>query len=254
MIPSLYVGTVTHQRALPKKHRFRYPLFMWFFNLAELDTLPRLGHWFSPAAKRQDHRPALYRFHRADYYGSTTQPLAEAIKERMAELTGEPISGEVYGLINVRALGLYFSPVNFYYGYDRQGDLSHFLAEVSNTPWNERHQYCHLVTNGNLAPKHQKTFYVSPFNPVDQRYRWQLTPPGPTVSVQIEVNDRRGHIFVAKLALKRMPLDLPTVRWQILKKPVMPAAVIVGIYWQALKLYLKGVPYIPYRQERDEKI
>ncbi|PIE56039.1 MAG: hypothetical protein CSA34_06410 [Desulfobulbus propionicus] len=80
--------------------------------------LPRLGRWFSPAVKKQDPSWALCRFYRNDYYGSAAQPLAAAIKERMAELTGEPVSGEVYGLLNMRTLGLYFSPVNFYYGYD----------------------------------------------------------------------------------------------------------------------------------------
>ncbi len=238
MNPSLYVGTVAHERVLPKKHRFCYRFFMWFFNLAEIDILPRLGRWFSPMAKERDPCWALYRFHRNDYYGSAAQPLATAIKGgRMAELSGETVSGEVYGLINMRTLGLYFSPVNFYYGYDRQGKLSHFLAEVANTPWNERHQYCHLVADGNLTPEHEKTFHVSPFNPINQRYRWQFTPPGRDLSVQIKVDDKRGHIFTATLALQQMPLDL----------------VIAGIYWQALKLYSKGVPYIPYRQKRDEK-
>ncbi len=250
MIPALYVGTVAHERAFPKRHRFRYRFFMWFFNLTEIDTLPRIGRWFSPQAKEGDRRWALYRFDRKDYFGSAERPLAMAIKERMAELTGEQVSGDVYGLMNVRTLGLYFSPVNFYYGYDREGNFSHFLAEVANTPWNERHQYCHLVTDGNLTPEHKKTFHVSPFNPIDQRYRWQFTPPGRNLLVQIQIDDERGHIFTATLALERMPLDLATVRQQLGRKPVMPLFIIAGIYWQALKLYTRGVPYVPYHQEK----
>jgi uncharacterized protein len=243
MESALYVGTISHQRSVPQKHRFSYPFFMWFLNLDRLNQLPPLGRWFSTS------RFALSRFHRPDYYGDKTISLADAIRERMEKLTGYQVEGEVCGLMNMRTLGLYFSPVNFYYGYDQEGGLSHFLAEVSNIPWNKRHQYAHYLGSGQRAPENSKEFHVSPFNPMRQHYRWQIQPPADQALVQIDVDDNRGHIFTARLELNRKPLDLQTVRKEIIKKPAMTLSIIAGIYWQALKLYIKGVPYVPYNKE-----
>jgi len=240
---ALYVGRVSHQRFLPRAHRFSYPFFMWHLNLDRLDELPELKPWFAKTGL------ALSRLRRSDYLGPADQPLAFSVKEKMAKLTGLPVTGEVTGLLNLRTLGLYFSPVNFYFGHDQGGRCSHLLAEVSNTPWNERHYYGFYLADGEQQPTHPKAFKVSPFNPVDQHYRWQIQPPGETARIVIEVSDSRGRVFSAQLHLERRPLSQPAVRRQLLRRPVMTAAVIGAIYWQALKLYLKGVPYIPYRKE-----
>lgn len=243
MKSSLYVGTIGHRRQIPREHRFKYPFFMWFLNLDELDQLPSLGRWFSTS------KWALSRFHRPDYHGDPEIPLADAIRKRMEELTGQPVPGQVYGLMNMRTLGLYFSPVNFYYGYDREENCTHFLAEVANIPWNERHQYGHYLGGNQHNPDNPKEFHVSPFNPLNQHYSWQIVPPVETVSVQIKVDDERGHIFKAQLDLKRRPLTLKSVRRELFKKPAMTISMVAAIYWQALKLYIKGVPYVPYEKE-----
>ena len=240
---SLYVGTISHQRSLPRQHQFSYPFFMWYLNLEQLDQLPAMGKWFSTSSW------ALSRFNRSDYYGSPEIPLAAAIKQRMQELTNHPVQGSVFGLMNMRTLGLYFSPVNFYYGFDANDQLSHFLAEVSNTPWNERHQYCHYIQDNNLEPDNDKKFHVSPFNPMNQHYQWKFNTPENQLNVTIKVDDERGHLFTASLRLEQRALTLQTVRKELLKKPVMTAYIVSRIYWQALKLYLKGVPYGPYKKE-----
>lgn len=243
MNPALYIGTIAHRRRIPVDHTFQYPFFMWFLNLDELDALPELGRWFSQK------RWAMSRFHRPDYYGDPAVPLADAIRKRMEELTGKPVKGQVCGLMNMRTLGVYFSPVNFYYGYDDRGTLSHFLAEVSNIPWNERYQYGHYVVDGELSPDHPKEFHVSPFNSQDQHYSWQLRAPGSEVSVQLQVSDERGHIFTAMLGLTRHPFKLEVVRARLLRKPAMTLSIVAGIYWQAFNLFRKGVPYVPYKKE-----
>jgi uncharacterized protein len=243
MKSAIYVGRITHRRHIPRAHGFGYPFFMWFLNLDELDRLPPLGRWFSAR------KWALSRFHRPDYLGNPAEPLGDSVRRRMAELTGRPVTGKVCGLMNMRTLGLYFSPVNFYYGFDSRGQFTHFLAEVSNIPWNERHHYGHFVADGHLTPSHPKAFKVSPFNPIDQHYRWRIDPPGDSIGVALEVHDRRGHVFDARLELERRPLDLESVRQVLLGKPVMTAFVVAGIYWQALRLFLKGIPYVPYQKE-----
>lgn len=243
MNSALYVGSIAHKRRIPVEHTFQYPFFMWFLNLDELDQLPSFGRWFSTK------KWAMSRFNRPDYYGDPQKKLADAIRSRMEELTDKPVTGQVCGLLNMRTLGVYFSPVNFYYGYDDNGDFSHFLAEVSNIPWNERHQYAYYVRDGLLTPDHPKEFHVSPFNDENQHYSWVLREPGSDVSVQLDVHDKRGHIFTAALGLKRHPLNLQSIRAQILRKPAMTMSVVAGIYWQAFNLFRKGIPYISYNKE-----
>jgi uncharacterized protein len=243
MKSAIYVGEIAHQRNLPKVHRFRYPFFMWFLNLDELEGLPNLGRWFSVQ------HWAISRMRRSDYLGDPQQSLADAVRARMQELTGHPVTGQVCGLMNMRTLGLYFSPVNFYYGFAGDGRFTHFLAEVSNTPWNERHHYAYHVADGQYEKMQKKAFQVSPFNPLQQQYRWRIGPPGSTVGVSITVSDDRGEIFEARLRLERQQLDKATVCRLLLKKPIMTAFVVGGIYYQALKIYLKGIPYVPYEKE-----
>jgi uncharacterized protein len=243
MNSALYVGSIAHRRHIPREHHFQYPFFMWFLALDQLHRLPELGRWFSPTFW------ALYRFRRNDYLGDPAISLADAVRGRMAELTGRRVEGEVCGLLNLSSLGLYFSPVNFYYGYDAHGQLSHFLAEVSNIPWNERHQYAHFLGDGAREPKHAKEFHVSPFNPIDQRYAWRIEEPGETLAISLNVEDHRGRIFEARLRLNRQPLTRRTVRHQLLRKPVLTAFIVAGIYYQACRLFLKKVPYIPHPKE-----
>ncbi len=239
----LYTGIIKHERYLPKEHKFAYPFFMWLLNLDEIHHLPDLGIWFSPR------RFALSRFRRSDYLGNPETPLHVAVKQRMEQLTGQKVQGPVYGLLNLNSLGIYFSPVNFYFGYDSTGHCSHFLAEVSNTPWNERHHYSFMLDNGSSHVTHDKQFHVSPFNPDKQIYHWAITPPGDSLAIDIAVDDERGHVFKAILRLSYAPLTLKTVRQQLLKKPVMTGLTLLGIYWQALRIYLKKIPYVPYQKE-----
>lgn len=243
MESAIYVGEIAHQRYLPKVHSFRYPFFMWFLNLDELEVLPDLGRWFSTQ------QWAISRMRRSDYLGDPQLPLADAVRARMLELTGHSVTGQVCGLMNMRTLGLYFSPVNFYYGFAGDGRFTHFLAEVSNTPWNERHQYAYHVADGHYELTQSKAFRVSPFNPLQQQYRWRINPPGETIGVTISVSDGRGEIFEARLHLARQQLAINTVRPLLLKKPIMTAFIVAGIYYQALKIFVKGIPYVPYEKE-----
>ncbi|HBH28497.1 MAG TPA: DUF1365 domain-containing protein [Desulfofustis sp.] len=242
MNAALYTGTVTHNRFIPKKHGFSYRFFMWFLNLDRIDQLPDVGRWLS------SRRFALTRYYRPDYFGDPTEPLHISVKNRLHELTGTPVTGDVYGLLNLRSLGLYFSPVNFYFGYNTKAECTHLLAEVSNTPWNERHCYGHVLA-GDDGPNHPKVFKVSPFNPVNQHYRWYIEAPSKTLRLGIHVSDERGHVFTAGLNLIRRPFEPAVVKRYLLKKPVMTAFMLTAIYWQALKLYCKKVPYVPYQRK-----
>ena len=243
MNSAIYAGQIGHHRFIPKEHRFRYPFFMYYLDLSEIDELENFAPWFSTK------KWAMSRFRRQDYLGDPTISLKDAIRKRMEELTKKPVEGRICGLMNMSSLGLYFSPVNFYYGFDQSENTSHFLAEVSNIPWNKRHHYAYFLGNSDGTQHQKKQFHVSPFNPIGQSYRWHISTPGKQLEVGLDVDDQRGHVFEARLQLSRHPLTRKNLRRFLIRKPVMTASIVFGIYYQALRLYIKGVPYIPPPEE-----
>ncbi|MCP3701636.1 MAG: DUF1365 domain-containing protein, partial [Alteromonas sp.] len=135
---AIYKGKVYHQRFKPTQHKFDYDIYLFWLKLEsnELETLSSSLKRFSAYNK------ARVRFKREDYLGDPSLPLDQAVIDRMTELNGgKTLQGDVFMLGQLRMWGLYFSPVNFYYLRNAEGKYTHMLAEVSNTPWNERHHY-----------------------------------------------------------------------------------------------------------------
>jgi DUF1365 family protein len=157
----------------------------------------------------------------------------------MSELEGTQLNGEIYMLGQLRTLGLYFSPVNFYFLRQAgQMQYSHMLAEVSNTPWGERH--CYLV-NMKHQSDNEKALHVSPFNPLDMQYQWKIAQPNNRFSMRLSCIKDEKH-FEAGLSLTKQPLTTKTLQAALIKVPSFTIKSLIGIYWQALKLFIKGAP------------
>lgn len=237
MQSALYTGKVFHARHVPKKHSFSYSIFLFWLDLDEISDIEQQVSGFSASGW------SPVRFRRTDYLDDNSDSLKENALSRMSELAGRRLEGKVFLLGQLRLWGLYFSPVNFYYLLQPNGSYSHVLAEVSNTPWNKRH--CYLV-DLETQEDCQKAFHVSPFNPMDMLYRWNIAQPGQQLTLNLSCIKQTRH-FDANLQLKKQPLNSKTLFYVMLSIPSMTVKTVLGIYWQALKLFLKRMPVYPHR-------
>jgi len=242
----VYEGSVAHRRFGDVEHGFRYSQSMVFLDLDELPgALDAHPLW---SARRR----AVAHFRREDYLGDPATPLAQAVRDLVAQRLGERPEGPVRLLTNVRTFGHCFNPVSFYYCYAPGGEtLRAVVAEVTNTPWGERHSYVMEVAGepgegSVVSDSFEKVFHVSPFMGMDHRYEWRLVVPGEKLVAHIESHRAGEKVFDATLTLSRRPLTRAALTRVLLRYPAPTLRGSARIYAQALRLKLKGARYFPH--------
>lgn len=250
MNSAIYAGWVRHRRRGPVGNSFRYEAFLVYLDLAELSDVFRGRLLWSTS------RPAPAWFRRRDHLGDPAVPLDEEVRALVHERTGTRPSGPVRLLTNLRYWGYCMNPVSFYYCFAPDGErIDAVVAEVHNTPWNERHCYvfprsASRSDGRRLRFVFPKEFHVSPFMGMDQHYDWSLTPPGDRLHVHMENHEAGAKRLDATMALSARPVTGPNLARALLSHPFVTGKVMAAIYWQALRLWWKRLPFFPHPRHR----
>ncbi len=234
---AIYLGRLTHCRHAPKRHAFSYRLYMLYLDLDELGSLRP-----SPLFGIEAARPLSFR--RRDYLGRPDRLLKDAVLDEVERALGFRPAGPVRLLAHVRAFGYVFNPVAFYYCFDAAGrSVQAIVAEITNTPWGERHRYVIAAEGRGATARFAKAFHVSPFFPMAQSYAWRFSEPGARLAVGMTSEQEGRKVFSARLALRRRPLSQLQLAKVALSLPLIGWQVHAAIYLQALRLWLKGTPF-----------
>ena len=225
-------------------------LFMMYIDLSELPKL------FEKRWLWSSNRFSLAWLQRKDHYGKPGVTLEESIRQLVQKETGNRPRGPIRLLTHFRYFGYAFNPVSFYYCFDEtDSHVETIVAEVNNTPWNEQH--CYVLSDrqnkGNARNKRYqfaKDFHVSPFMEMNLDYDWRFVQPDDHLNVHM-VNrhkDNKGNkkVFDATMVMKRQPITAINLAKVLVQFPFMSGKVIVSIYYQALKLWLKKTPFHPH--------
>lgn len=238
----LYSGSVKHYRTRPKRHVLGYRLFLFWLDLAEIDSLASKFKVFSR------NRFNLFSFYDADF-GVPGKSLSDFVNNELAKagVSGPPVRVQL--LCSTRMLGYSFNPISVFYCFDDADNLYATVYDVHNTR-GERHTYA-LATNNNIdsdwiEQRCDKAMYVSPFVPAEMSYRFGLKRPAKRLVLSIKVRDGLGTMVGASLQGTRSEITNSLLLRNFFTFPLMTLKVIVGIHYEALKLWLKGVQWFKY--------
>ena len=245
----LYVGQVRHRRFTPKAHQFSYKLFMMYLDLSELPSVfDRFWLW-------SIEKTNIASFRRKDHLGDKKLPLDISVRNHIEQETGRRPQGSVRLLTHLSYFGFRFNPVSLYYCYDLDGkNIEFIVAEVNNTPWGE--QYCYVLDSRDNQSNtdhsdikfyryhENKHFHVSPFMPMDIQYDWRFSTPGDLLSVHMENQQHSKKVFDATLKLKKREMTRKNLALALIQFPMITMKIVLAIYYQALLLWLKKIPFV----------
>ncbi|MDX2378331.1 MAG: DUF1365 domain-containing protein [Acidimicrobiia bacterium] len=240
-------GTVQHERARPTVHRFERPVTMIWIDPDRPDDL------FGRHALWSAHRRAPVRFDRSDY-GAPFDDRSLALQARcdLAPLVGDAPVGPVRMLTQPRSYGWLFNPLTLYFvwGRDATSDPVGVVAEVSNTPWKERHRYP-VALDGSLESSFEKVMHVSPFLGLGMRYDLRIAASRNRLQIAVDVVEHEAESDASDVPILRTFLDLGrepgttrVLSRAMLRQPFPTHRVSAAIHVEAAKLWAKGVPLV----------
>ena len=223
---------------------------MTYFDISKVESLLPDSFLFKV------NKPALVSYYRSDYHGDTKLTLDESVRKTVKEQTGRNLEGPIRLLTHLRYFGYCFNPVSFYYCFDKSDKkLEMIMAEVTNTPWNERH--CYFITakkNRSFRQELKKQFHVSPFWDMDHDYDWYFSDVSDSISVNMINYKEAKKVFDATLSLTvSKKLTNLNLFLSVLRFPFSTLMVYLRIHYQAFKLWVKGATFYDHPKYEENK-
>lgn len=235
---ALFLGEVMHVRSRPRRHRLHYHVFSLLLDFDELNALSGASRLFGY------NRRAILSFWDTDHGDGSAGALRDWVEAQLREAGRLEDGMSIQVLCYPRIFGYVVNPLTVYFCYAAGGALRAILYEVCNT-FGERHTYVIPVEDGATGPVRQgcaKELYVSPFMPMSCFYRFHIEPPDDRVLVRIDESDAEGLLLVASFSGRREPLSDRALLRALIRYPLMTLKVTVGIHWEALRIWWKGIP------------
>ncbi len=233
-------GDVVHKRLRPTRHAMRYRVFSLLIDVDRIDEAVRDCVWFS------HDRFNLLSLRTRDFGDGRADDLA-ADARRMFTQAGHVTDGcRVLLLAYPRVLGFAFNPLSVFLLLDADERLRAVIYEVSNT-FGERTRYvvnAGASHDGVYAQSTDKTLYVSPFTPRRGQYSFRIAIDDQRVLVAVLLRDDKGALLKTRFVGFSRPLTSAAAAAVVAAYPLLALKVVVGIHWEALKLWCKGVPLV----------
>jgi len=247
----LYAGQVYHRRVRPRQHKLRYSVFTLLLDLSEIDVLANRLWLFS------HNRFNLFGFYDRDFGDNRDERLTDYIARKLICSGIHTKPTRVLLSCYPRVLGYVFNPLSLFYCLDSQGKCFAVVHEVHNT-FGERHAYVLPVAEDADADPwiHQqadKELFVSPFAHMDMHYQFRLNMPAQKQIIVIRAFDSEGLLITASYTATRQALCASRLLRFFMSIPFLSVKVVVGIHWEALRLWLKGVPFFKHQPKHQTK-
>lgn len=238
---TLYPGKVMHQRLKPFGHRFTYSVFSLLVDVDRLGELDRMSCLLGV------NRPGILSFRESDHVERAGETLRQYADRLLAQAGLERPAHRILLLAYPRVFGYVFNPISVYFAYGDDGSLVALIYAVRNT-FGERHSYVAPVCESEIGSagirqERAKIFHVSPFIGMRARYHFRILPPGRTVRLRIHETEGGEPLLAATFNGNAKLLSDAALMACLTRFPFMTLKVIVGIHWQALKLWLKGARF-----------
>lgn len=242
----LYEGFVYHSRLSPKKHSFKYKVSMLFIDSKEIGLIFKNYLFWSDSGRKN-----IAYFDRDKYLQPKHKSIDHAVAEYIYDKFKYSFTGSVKILTNITVLGLCFNPVTFYYCYNNIDDLEFVVTEITNTPWGEKHSYVFDVRNNDNC-FFPKEFHISPFFSMDMSYDWSFGNPGEKISINMDCFESKK-VFNANLKLCKKKITSKNLIRFFIWNAFINYKVLLYIYWQAFKLFLKRIPFYDHPKTKRNK-